>query len=181
MGRTGQKDVSGRTSKNQKRNQKDSTKDKKKQPTTGGVRKEKKNSKPQKVVTEDVVDKIRKSGCSSTRKSFEDARKSGVVKLPELTVERYFHNKLINALEFYTGKRFSRKEVQLQSGVHSYLQILCNLTSLEALDIAKLFTMARNTVTTKESDIVNALQLINRHGIYGNLLKPTEMSKVNPK
>lgn len=109
---------------------------------------------------------------STVRKSFEDARKTDMVRLPESTVERLFHKNLIKALEIYTGKKYTRKEVQLQSGVYKYLEALCNIISNRLLSGAKLFTTSRSKVTTKRSDIACSLTILNRDSVYGNLLVP---------
>lgn len=140
-----------------------------------------KNQRPKKKVVTQVPDleknAHRKRSAFSTRKSFEDARKTAMVKLPDSTVERLFHKKLSETLSFYTGKKYTRKEVQLQSGVCKLLEALCNIVARDVLNNTKLFTITRGKVKTTKNDIACGLEVTNRSGAYGNLLVPQALFK----
>lgn len=157
----------------------DSAKQKKRQQQPQKQQQQKRQKNAKTTVFDGGVDKThkRRGSSSKTRNSFEDARKTGMVKLPESTVERFFHKKLVQALSFYTGKTYTRKEVQLQSGVHKLLEALCNIGIGDVLHNSKLFTTARNKLTTKKNDIACGWEVTNRSGAYGNLMLPALVTK----
>lgn len=147
----------------------------KKSEKTVASRKSTKNKSIEPVVVEKTAHRKRSS--FSTRKSFEDARKTGMVKLPGSAMERLFHKKLSKALSFYTGKKYTRKEVQLQSGVCKLLEAVCNIVAGDVLNNTKLFTITRGKVTTTKNDIACGLEVTNRSNSYGNLLVPSVLFK----